>query len=112
TLLWLAAAGLAWAQPRIDNVLVRMAPPGATSLVGAHMDQIRGTVFYKKLVEQRKLAQVDAFAKDTGFDPRRDVRELLFANTATGGVLLARGTFPLHPQIENARPVRHGVYTI
>jgi hypothetical protein len=100
------------AQPRIDNVLVRMVPPGVTSLAGAQMDRIKGTEFYKKLSEQQKLPQVDAFARETGFDPRRDVRELLFANTATGGVLLARGTFPLHPEIKDTKPVRHGVYTI
>ena len=100
------------AQPRIDNVLIRMAPPGTTSLAGAHMDQIKATEFYRKLVEQQKLSQIDRFAKETGFDPRRDVREFLFADTLTGGVLLARGTFPLHPNVKNTRPLRHGRYTI
>ena len=100
------------AQPRIDNVLVRMVPSGATSLAGAHMDRIKATDFYKKLAEQQKLPQVDAFAKETGFDPRRDVRELLFANTNTGGVLVARGNFPLHPDVKDTKPVRHGLYTI
>jgi len=103
---------VATAQPRVDNVLVRMVPSGAQSLAGAHMDQIKTTDFYRKLIEQRKLSQVDRFAKETGFDPRRDVRELLFASTSTGGVLLARGTFPLHPQISDTKPMRHGKYTI
>lgn len=108
----LLCAFTAAAQPHLDNVLVRMVPPGATSLAGAHMDRIKATAFYQKLAEQQKLPQVDAFAKQTGFDPRRDVRELLFVNTATGGVLLARGTFPLHPGVKDAKPLRHGVYTI
>lgn len=115
----LAAAALVppgaalFAQPRIDNVLVRMVPPGSTSLVGARMDQLRATDFYRKLVERRKLPQVDEFAKDTGFDPRRDVRELLFASTATGGVLLARGTFHVNPEpLKDAQTVRHGGYAI
>ena len=112
TVIFLFLTAVAAAQPRIDNVLVRMVPPGSTSLAGAHMDQIKTTDFYRKLVEQRKLSQVDRFAKETGFDPRRDVRELLFASTATGGVLLARGTFPLHPQVSDTKPLRHGKYTI
>ena len=111
-LLVLAATSLA-AQPRIDNVLVRMVPPGATSLVGARMNEIRDTAFYREMVQQRKLPQVDEFARQTGFDPRRDVRELLFANTATGGVLLARGTFKVNEQtLGEAKRLRHGVYTV
>jgi hypothetical protein len=112
TFLPLFLAAVAAAQPRVDNVLVRMVPPGSQSLAGAHMDQIKTTDFYRKLVEQRKLSQVDRFAKETGFDPRRDVRELLFASTPTGGVLLARGTFPLHPPLGDTKPLRHGKYTI
>lgn len=112
TALMLFTAAMAAAQPRVDNVLAQMVPPGSTSLSGARMDQIKTTEFYKRLVEQKKLPQVDKFAAETGFDPRRDVRELLFASNATGGVLLARGTFPLHPPAPNAKPVRHGRYTI
>ncbi len=112
TVLLVFLAAMAAAQPRVDNVLVRMVPPGSQSLAGAHMDQIKTTDFYRKLIEQRKLSQVDRFAKETGFDPRRDVRELLFASTSTGGVLLARGTFPLHPQVSDTKPLRHGKYTI
>jgi hypothetical protein len=110
--LLLLAASAAFADPRIDNVLVRMVPPGASSLAGVHMDQVRESAFYKRLIEQHKLSQVDAFARETGFDPRRDVRELLFANTASGGVLLARGVFPLHPEAKDFKAARHGVYTI
>jgi hypothetical protein len=112
TILFLFTAALAAAQPRVDNVLIRMIPPGATSLVGAHMDEIESTGFYRRLIEQRKLPEVDRFAKETGFDPRRDVRELLFANTATGGVLLVRGAFPLHPQIKDAATIRYRGYNI
>lgn len=106
------AAGLLAAQPRIDNVLQKMVPPGASSLVGARMDEIRDTDFYREMVEQRKLPQLDQFARETGFDPRRDVRELLFATTNTGGVLLARGNFKVDLTLTDFTPVRHGVYTI
>jgi hypothetical protein len=106
-------AGSLAAQPRIDNVLVRMVPRGATSLVGARMNEIRDTAFYREMVDQRKLPQLDQFARETGFDPRIDVRELLFASTKTGGVLLARGTFKVNEQIlKTQKPVRHGVYNL
>lgn len=110
----LAFTALLSAQPRIDNVLEKMVPPRATSLVGAHMDQIKLTTIYRKLLATQNLQQMDQFASDTGFDPRRDVRDLLFVSTASGGsVLLARGSFHVNPAtLKNARQIRHGQYTI
>src|SRR6185312_2834153 len=101
------------AQPRIDNVLVRMVPPGATGLVGVHMDQIKQTELYRKLLASQNLGQIDQFAAETGFDPRRDVRELLYATTARGSVMMARGTFHIHAgRASNVKTIRHGDYTI
>jgi hypothetical protein len=106
------AGGTLAAQPRIDNVLEKMTPPGATSLVGARMDEIRNTDFYGEAIRQRKLPQLDQFVRQTGFDPRRDVRELLFATTKTGGVLMARGTFRVDLTLTDFKPIRHGAYTV
>ncbi len=101
------------AQPRIDNVLEKMVPPGATSLVGAHMDQIKQTDMYRRLVAVQGLSQLDEFARQTGFDPRRDVREILFVTGGSGAVLLARGTFHLKPDLlPNTSRTRHGQYQI
>jgi hypothetical protein len=101
------------AEPRVDNVLVRMVPPGTTSLVGARMDLIKPTEFYKRMVAAQKLPQVDQFAQDTGFDPRRDVRELLFATTPQGTVLLGRGSFHVSQStLKDASKTRHGQYDI
>lgn len=102
-----------FAQPRVDNVLIRMVPPGSTSLVGANMERMKTTAFYRKLVEQQRMPQVDKFAEETGFDPRRDVRELLYASTPQGSVLLARGRFKLTANpASHAKLVRHGAYNI
>ncbi|HXJ42701.1 MAG TPA: hypothetical protein VNH18_25695 [Bryobacteraceae bacterium] len=112
-LVFLMAAGILAAQPRVDNVLVRMVPPGATSLVGGNMDRIKATVFYGKLLDRRKMPQVDKFAEETGFDPRRDVRELLYAGTPAGSVMLARGKFQLKVDpAAHTKLLRHGVYNI
>jgi hypothetical protein len=102
---------LAFAAPRVDNVLRKMTPPDATSLVGAHMDALKSTELYRKLIEAQRLPQIDQFASDTGFDPRRDVRELLWVTTPKGNVLLARGTFRLKP-LKDVRKTRHGRYDI
>jgi hypothetical protein len=101
------------AQPAVDNVLQRMVPLGTTGLVGARMELIRQAPLYRKLVESSSIPQLDEFARSTGFDPRRDVKELLFATTARGDVMLARGTF--HPDaasLKNLSRTRHGEYDI
>lgn len=107
------STGIAYAAPRIDNVLIRMVPPGPTSLVGAHMDQLTASELYQKLIAQQKLPQLDQFARDTGFDPRHDVREILLVNGPQGSVLLARGTFNLKADpIAGMTVIRHGQYSI
>jgi hypothetical protein len=109
----LACALFLSAQPRVDNVLLRMVPPGSTSLVGARMDQIKQTEIYKKMLAAQSLVQVDEFASETGFDPRRDVRELLFVTGSPNAVMLARGTFHLNPStLKDMKKIRRGQYEI
>jgi hypothetical protein len=111
--LFISSFAVVSAQPPVDNVLERMVPPGSTSLVGARMDQIKRSDLYRKLVAAQTLPQVDEFAQDTGFDPRRDVRELLFVETPHGSVMLARGTFHLNTAaLKGAQTTRHGEYSI
>jgi hypothetical protein len=99
--------------PRVDNVLEKMTPPDATSLVGARMDALKATDLYRKLMAAQKLPQVDQFAEDTGFDPRRDVRELLFVTTPKGHVLLSRGSFKINGEaLKGVKKTRHGMYDI
>jgi hypothetical protein len=80
---------------RVDNVLAKLVPADAQSLFGARMEQLKTAPLYTKLVLQQKLPQLDAFAGETGFDPRRDVRDLIVASNGkpNAGVLLARGNF-------------------
>ena len=109
----LAVPTLVEAAPRIDNVLIRMVPPGVTSLVGVHMDQVIVSDLYQKLIAQQKLPQLDQFVKETGFDPRRDVRELLYIYVPSGSVLVARGKFVMKSDpAPGMKIVRHGEYNI
>jgi hypothetical protein len=113
TALLLVCAGVLSAQPRIDNVLGKMVPPGATTLVGARMDLIKQTAIYKRMLATSSLTDMDQFAAETGFDPRRDVNDLLFVSTPSGSVMLARGTFHVNAAaLRNGRRIRHGQYEI
>jgi hypothetical protein len=80
---------------RVDNVLAKLVPVDSQALFGARMDQLKSSPLFTKLVGEQKLTQLDSFAEETGFDPRRDVRDLLVASSGrpNTGVLLARGTF-------------------
>jgi hypothetical protein len=64
-------------------------------LTGIRMDDVRATPIYQKLLAQKRLTQLDDFARRTGFDPRKDVREMLFASRGTDMLMAARGTFNL-----------------
>ncbi len=112
-LLLAVAAASAFAQIHPDPVLARMIPPGAVSLLGVRMDQIKTTPMYRKLLEQNKLSDLDRFTRETGFDPRRDVREMLIASDRTQGnsVALARGTFKV-TDFGSLKTIRHGIYVI
>lgn len=92
----LMAAGCGSAQTghiSIDPALAALAPADATMLAGVRMESIRSTPLYRKLLASRALAQLDEWARGTGFDPRRDVRELLIASSGKDALLAARGTF-------------------
>jgi hypothetical protein len=80
---------------RVDNVLAQLVPADTEALFGARMEQLKSAPLYTKLIGQQKLPQLDSFASETGFDPRRDVRDLIVASSGrpNSGVLLARGTF-------------------
>jgi hypothetical protein len=80
----------------VDATLAALVPADATMLAGARMDVIRSTPLYKKLLAQKRLEQLDEFAQRTGFDPRRDVRELLIGSNGKDSIIAARGAFSPH----------------
>jgi hypothetical protein len=50
---------------------------------------------YSKMVAQKRLSDLDDFAKKTNFDPRKDVSDMLVASNGTDSLVLARGTFKI-----------------
>jgi hypothetical protein len=79
--------------------LLDLAPPESDLLVGLSLENIRGTDLGQFLLLQVKPdnPQFKAFVAKAGFDPLRDVDEILLAAPAKGGksrgLLLARGAF-------------------
>ena len=84
--------------PAADSQLVSLVMPDAKVIAGVNVEQAKGTPFGQfiltRMQQDPHLQQITALS---GFDPTRDLQELLFAtNAAPGshsGLVLARGTF-------------------
>ncbi len=98
---------------RVDNVLAKLVPADSQSLFGARMEQLKAAPLYTKLVGQQKLPQLDSFSGETGFDPRRDVRDLLLASNGRpgAGVLLARGNFHV-AEVKTLKKIQYRGYVL
>jgi len=83
----------------IDPSLARLVPAGTVLLAGARMDEIRATPLYARWIARVPAAALDGFARESGLDPRKDVRQLLIASDGNRYAVLARGAFSV-PEIE------------
>ncbi len=89
----------------VDRSLLALLPAQATSLVGVDVERLKGTLLYRHFEEQSRKGDsqgrnhLDEFTVRTGFDPRRDVEQLLIASWVEGSepqfVAVARGRFPV-----------------
>lgn len=88
--------GLAASAPAaVDPTLLTLVMPDAKILTGIQIDSAQASPFGQYLLSQiGSNADFDKIIAATGFDPRRDLREMLAA-TADGqsGLILGRGTF-------------------
>jgi hypothetical protein len=82
-----------------DPQLLNLVMPDVGVLAGVNVDQAKATPFgqYVLTLMQSPDKHMQEMTALTGFDPTRDVRELLVATNATAGkhagLFLARGTF-------------------
>jgi hypothetical protein len=81
------------AGPKIDPALALVIPADTTLLVGTRLEDIEKTDVYKKHLAGRSIPQIDAFAKETQVDPRKELWELLYISNGKQGALLGRGKF-------------------
>jgi hypothetical protein len=95
TLLTAFSGALSAADPQLLNLVM----PDAKVLAGVNVQQAKGTQFGQYVLNQMQTedAQLQQLVALTGFDPRRDVRELLVASDGVPGsktgLALAKGNF-------------------
>jgi hypothetical protein len=89
------SGALSAADPQLLNLVI----PDAKVLAGVNVEQAKGTQFGQYVLNQLQThdAQMQQLVALTGFDPRRDVSELLLSSDGVAGsktgLALARGTF-------------------
>ncbi len=99
----------------VDTQLLNLVMPDAKVLGGVNVEQAKTTPFGQYVLSQAQTQDSDLKKLEalTGFDPTRDVRELLVASNAVGndhaGLFLARGTF--NPGLIAAAAAAHGAVT-
>jgi hypothetical protein len=82
-----------------DPQLLNLVMPDAKVLAGVNVEQAMGTQFGQFVLNQMQTqdTELQKLVTMTGFDPRRDVRELLVASDGVPqgktGLALAKGTF-------------------
>ena len=83
-----------------DPVLLNLAAPNAQVIAGMNLEQVRTSPFGQHLMGESWLAPavgLQQLTETTGFDPRRDLREILVSMDGPRGsnqvIVLARGTF-------------------
>jgi len=86
------------ADPRLLNLVM----PDATTLAGANVTNTEITPFGQYLLTQLTASagqELQSFITATGFDPRKDVTEILAASSGTAaspsGIVLSIGNFPV-----------------
>jgi hypothetical protein len=85
--------------PAADPQLLNLVMPDAKVLAGVNVEQAKGTQFGQYILNQLQTedAHMQQLVTLTGFDPRRDVRELLVASNGVPGsktgLALAKGNF-------------------
>jgi hypothetical protein len=98
-----------------DPQLLNLVMPDAKVLGGINVQQAKGTQFGQFVLNQMQTheTELQQLAALTGFDPRRDVRELLVASDGTPdsktGLAVAKGTFDVGKI--SALAATHGVVT-
>jgi hypothetical protein len=80
-----------------DPQLMILVMPNAKVLAGVNVTSAKNSLFGQFVLARIAAQPIPAFITATGFDPRTDLTELLFASAADpsnpGGLALARGTF-------------------
>jgi len=95
-------SGVLSAVGAVDPALLALIPPGAKLVAGVRLDQARSSEFGQYVLNHMDTQDgpFQQIIEQTGFDPRHDLDELVFATSGAASditqptfVILARGTF-------------------
>lgn len=103
-------AALAGSLFAADPGLVSLAPPDSHAMAGINVEQVVLSPLGQYFSRQQPDSGMQKIIDTTGFDPRRDVREILAATSgepSNSGVVLVRGTFDV-PRIVEAATANGG----
>jgi len=100
----------------VDSALLGLVPADATVVSGVHVEQAKGSAFGRFVLNQMQMDDqgLRTFIMDTGFDPRRDLTDMMAVTIGTGektqALILGRGVF--NPgKIFNAAKIHGGGLT-
>ncbi len=101
----------------VDSAFRHYVAPDTQALGEVRIDKLITTPFYARHVRQFNLKQLDNFAEQTGFDPRRDVSDLLITWNGKQPLAMARGRLQqqeLERKLKTlgAQPVPYRNYTL
>jgi hypothetical protein len=101
----------------VDPTMMNLVLPDAQVITGVDVDRAKNSPFGHYLIAQMKLHEAEAqrFMDSAGFDPRRDLREVLMASSnvqpkGNHGVVMVRGTFD-ETRIAGLAAVKGGAMT-
>ena len=78
---------------RIDPALATIVPADTIVMAGVRVESIRQTPLYEKYIAKLGTLRIDELAQKSGFDPRKDLYELLFVSNGKDAIVMARGKF-------------------
>jgi hypothetical protein len=94
----IALLAAAFSLAAADPALLRLVPADATFVAGFNADKMKNSPIARRMLTRAKAEGQDyrKLVEDSGFDPERDLREVLFATASvegSNGLLAATGAF-------------------
>lgn len=77
----------------VNSAFRPLIPPDTKALAGANLDNLKASPFYQRHRSELNFPLLDAMSERIGFDPRRDISDLVIAWNGMDAVAIARGGF-------------------
>jgi len=110
--LFLVVAAASAAFAGVDPALLKLVMPDAQTITGIQADAVRSSPFGQYVLSQIELDPgMNQMMQATGFDPRRDVHEVVAAHAGgQSGLIVGRGVF--QPSLISGVAVKNGAASV